>query len=88
MKEERATHTTVKQADSLPSVSQHRGDVFTQSEPEDPHLLASPWATLATLRELRDETLVDTARAIALKNAEISASVVRKWLEEEQLCPL
>jgi hypothetical protein len=38
---------------------------------------------LAALTELRDETLVDTVRAIALKDAGISAGVVRKWLEEE-----
>jgi len=40
---------------------------------------------LAAPAEPRKETLVDTVRAIALKDAEISVGVLRKWLGEEQL---
>ena len=73
----------MKHANSLTSVPQYRGHESARPKPGDVLLPASPRATLAALTELRDETLVDTVRAIALKDAGISAGVVRKWLEEE-----
>ena len=75
----------MKHADSLSPAPQHRGDGFAQSKLENVDLPASPRATLAAPAEPRKETLVDTVRAIALKDAEISVGVLRKWLGEEQL---
>lgn len=73
-----------KTVDSLPPAPEFRGAVLGESQPGDLHLPVPPQAARAAPVEPREEDLVDTVRAMALKDAEISVRVLREWLQEEQ----